>query len=716
MRRMSGFLVRRSRAVLLVTAALTVLAASQFTRAGLDADVSGILLEGRRGHQMVEHRQRFESGDPITVVVRLGAGRFTDKQPLKALLGFRDQLAAVPGVASVTSLLPAHNPLTDEPVTAEFIEQLPDWLLTRLLDTSVAHLFVDHAGQNTLLLVIPSDDADPLALVDTLAAVPRPDGFEVKLAGASVIVGAMSEALGWPVLIMPLCVLLLLCGTFYLSLRSGRATLLALLPAVVGTVWSFGLIFGLGFELNLLTLGLPLFVLVMGSADGLHLVAFLQRETLEGVDNQNRIDHALEQVGVPMVLTTLSTAIGFGSLMLTDIRPVRELGGFVAAGLVFAGLVSWFSLPALLTHIDLPARARKGPTSVGVGRRLLRLAGHRWLAAGLAALVLVASAVYIPRLRVDADPLFFFDEDEPIREGFARMTAMFGGGTPMTGEFAFDPATAPEPQFKRMRALSRQFEQLPGVEAVFSLADVASFLPDSMIRAALRGEAVAGLGKLASTESVLFLLLPDQHTRATLHRWLAFADSHEDIVLLTGITVLVDELSSRVLTGLSRSLLTALLLIVLLLAVAYRSQWDIVVALVPLTLTTGALLSFAAASGMHVNLVTVVIAGIAIGVAIDYAIHLIAAIHHERPLGDGYVGRALEQTGMPILANALSIALAMSALFLPAIRPPGQIAAIMWVTMSVGALAALVIIPACYPRHAVLAPSAPDAGEGESST
>lgn len=702
---MTGFLIRRSRWVLVVTGLVTVVAATQLSRAHLDTDISGILLEGERGRQLLEHRQRFGSGDPITVIVRLQTGRFTDKQPLKDLLGFRDALAEVPGVGSVTSLVPAQNPLTDEPVTAEFIDSIPDWLISRLLDTSVAHLFVDHTGQNTLLLVMPVDDADPVALVDALGAVPHPAGFEVRLAGSPVIVSAMSRALDWKVLIMPLCVLVLLCGTFYLSLGSGRATILAVLPALVGTIWTFGLIFGLGFDFNLLTIAVPLFVLVMGSADGLHLVTFLQKETLEGIDNENRIDHALHQVGVPMILTTVSTAIGFASLLLTDIRPVRELGLFVAAGMLFAGAISWFSLPALLTHLDLPTRPRRRAAKVfgsGIARRVVQVASHRGMAAGLGVLIVAASAVYIPRLQVDADPLFFFAEDEPIREGFARMTDMFGGGTPLTGEFAFVADEAHEPQFARMRALSRQLEALPGVEAVFSIADVASFLPEATIDEALRGEAIAGLGKVASSDSVLFLLLPEEHTGATLHSWLEFADSHDDIALLTGTTVLFDELSQRVLTGLSRSLLTALLFIVILLAVAYRSQWDIVVALVPLTLTTGALLGFAAASGMHINLVTVVAAGISIGVAIDYAIHLIAAIHHERPRGDGYVGRALQQTGWPILANALGIALSMSALFLSPIRPPGQIAAIMWVTMAVGAIGALVIIPVCYPRHAVV--------------
>ena len=717
MRRMSGFLVRRSRWILVATGLVTVALACQFSRASFDPDISGILLEGPRGRELTDHRERFGGGDPITVLVRLQGQRFSEKPALLALLDYKQALTAQVGVASITSILPAHNPLDGRPLTAQLIRDVPDWLLSRLLSTSVAHLLLDDSQHNTLLLVMPEDGTDAVALVERLRSVTPPAGFEVRLAGSPVIVDAMIDAIGWPLLVMPLMVLALLVGIFYLALRSLPATLVALSPAVLGTVWTLGLIFGLGYQLDLLTISVPLFVIVMGSADGLHLVTHLQRAPVGDFDAETArvtavgVDHALQQVGVPMVLTTVSTAIGFASLLMTDIRPVQEFGALVATGIVLAGLISWFSLPALLVHLDVHPRSLRAdraeattPWAPGqaVERRILALASRRVGAAVLAVSIVGAGALFVPRLHVDPDPLFFFDPDEPIREGFARMTEMFGGGTPLTGEFAFDPDAPADPQFSRMRALSRQLEAMPGVRNVFSLADAARFLPRDMVRAALRGKGPAGLGKLASERSVLFLLLPEEHTSRQLQAWMRFADETPEIVVLCGLSVLFDELSQRMLDGLIRSLVTAFLLIALLLAVAYRSQWEILVALVPLSLTTGALLAFIAAAGIHINLVTMVVSGVVIGVAIDYAIHLIAAIHDERPLGDGYVGRALRHTGWPILANALGIALSMSALVLSPVRPPGQIAAIMWVTMTVGALTALLIIPACYPRHAIV--------------
>ena len=101
------------------------------------------------------------------------------------------------------------------------------------------------------------------------------------------------------------------------------------------------------------------------------------------------------------------------------------------------------------------------------------------------------------------------------------------------------------------------------------------------------------------------------------------------------------------------------------------------------------LLAFIAATGINLHLVTAMASSIVIGVAIDYAIHFVAAIDHARPAGDGYVLRAIDKAGRPILANALGVALAMTALWLSPFKIHPQISMIFWVSMITAALTAL---------------------------
>ena len=141
-----------------------------------------------------------------------------------------------------------------------------------------------------------------------------------------------------------------------------------------------------------------------------------------------------------------------------------------------------------------------------------------------------------------------------------------------------------------------------------------------------------------------------------------------------------------------------------MLLVSYRRLRETLVALVPVGLTVMVMLGFVAVSGIQLNLLTAVLSGIVIGVGIDYAIHFIAAIDYARDDGDGHVLRAIDRAGRPIVANALGIALALSALWLSPLKIHPQVSMIMWVAMSTAALTALLVIPALLPRDGVRAP------------
>ena len=99
-----------------------------------------------------------------------------------------------------------------------------------------------------------------------------------------------------------------------------------------------------------------------------------------------------------------------------------------------------------------------------------------------------------------------------------------------------------------------------------------------------------------------------------------------------------------------------------------------------------------------------VASSIVLGVGIDYAIHLIAAIEHARradPARGGWVLRGLHAATRPIVANALGVAVGLTALQFSPLRPHHQISALMWVAMLVAATATLVLIPAASPRPGV---------------
>ena len=157
-----------------------------------------------------------------------------------------------------------------------------------------------------------------------------------------------------------------------------------------------------------------------------------------------RITSTLRQVGVPMILTTVSTAAGFLSLLFTDVRPIGQLGTFTAIGIAFAGIISFFSLPALLSRVHVEPKhhtALLGPRLTAVVKQL---AMRRWVAVLLAGGLIVFSAVSIPQLEVDGDQLIYFKDDDPVRLGFEKQPSCSVGQLPSSANsHSIGPAVSP---------------------------------------------------------------------------------------------------------------------------------------------------------------------------------------------------------------------------------------------------------------------------------
>jgi predicted RND superfamily exporter protein len=696
------FVVERARLVLAVAALATLAALAMLPRLTFDADVTSFLTESNEeGRAFAALQERYDAADPITVLLeREDGGAFDDREGMVLVAAAREALLASDAVATVGSFLPETLPLVGTPLGPAAIEALPAALLAPLRSGPASGMLLGDDPATTLLVVQPA--GAELTAARAVMRVPMPEGLEATYAGTPVVYAEVIDLLGWFLLAIPPVVFALLVAVFTATLGSPRLAALAMLPAILGSVWTFGALFAVGVEVDLITVIVPVFVIVMGSADGLHFVAHLQDAARRGLGRTDAVASALREVGVPMILTTVSTAAGFLSLLATGVPPIRQLGTFVAVGIVLAGAISFFALPALMSRLEL------GPPRRALGARLDRLAAwtatRRWTAWALTIPLAAFAVAFAPRLQVDVDPLFYFAERHPVRQGFERVADAFGGATPLFGEFRVDPDAPLEPQLEALRQRSRELEALPGIRSVVSLADLLPRIPAGQREAVLSGETTLPFGPMAREDGLRFVVLPGSYDGADVAAWREAAAGMPEVRVLSGTPMLFEALSGQIARAQAGSLGLAFLLVASLLWITYRRLGRALLALAPITLTIGVVLGFLAASGIHLNLITVVASSIVLGVGIDYAIHLIAAIEHARradPERGGWVVRGLRAATRPIVANALGVAVGLTALQFSPLRPHHQISALMWVAMLVAATATLVLVPAASPRRGV---------------
>lgn len=708
MERIAHFLVTRSKVVIALTMLTTLTAAVMFVRMDFNADVTTFITSSSdEGRAFVALQEKYGASDPITVLItRKDGGVMTERKGLELVLDVKERLKKVEGVRAVGTLIPDDNPMTGAPFTKETLDAMPDGMLPYLTNTPNAEMMLSDDNKAVLGVIDPGEHE--ILVGEAVAHVAMPDDADVTFAGNPTVFAKILDDLSWFLLAIPPTVIFLLLLVFTVNIGSRKLAVLAIVPAVMGSIWTFGLIFALGYAVDLVTVIVPIWVIVMGSADGLHFVTHLQEAAARTDDKVEQTRSALREVGVPMILTTVSTVAGFLSMLATGIGPMMQLGVFAACGITFAGIISFFFLPALLSRVGIEP---PGPHAVGhrVTGLLEKLAATRVSAAlllvGLAAFI----AVFLPQLDVNPDQLFFFKDNHPARTSFAKLSDAFGGATPLMGEFVFDRKGDTHAQLQNLAVTSTELAKLPGIKRVFSLADLADKLPEDALQKALQkalqGDAESPMGKMVSDDGLRFVVFPSDIQPKHMQAWASFVDDHDDVRVLTGQPMLFDAMSRMVMKAQLSSLAYALALVALLLLVVHRNLWRTLTALVPIAVTIAVLLAFLAASGIQLHLMTAIMSSIVIGVGIDYVIHFLAAVEMEATKGDGYGLRAIRHVGRPIVANALGIAVGMSALFLSPLKPHGELSQVMWVSMVVGALTTLVFVPAMLPKAATTPPN-----------
>jgi hypothetical protein len=205
-----------------------------------------------------------------------------------------------------------------------------------------------------------------------------------------------------------------------------------------------------------------------------------------------------------------------------------------------------------------------------------------------------------------------------------------------------------------------------------------------------------------SADGLRMMIRTEKLESLDMARLEAFVAGHPEIRTITGMPVLFDEMNRLVVRSQAQSLGLALFLIFFMLLVTIRRLRAAFIALLPIVITIIAIMGMLTMTGFHLNVLTANLSAIAVGVGVDYSIHLISGIYYFRRQGLGRsesVDSALIVLSKPVLANAFGLAIGLSVLFFSPLRIHMQAASVMWIAMVVSSMAALFLIPIFYTRR-----------------
>jgi len=711
------FVYSKSRIIIIIVAVINLIALASLFRFSIDTDFLSFFTSGNpKAEEYDALNEKYDSGEVISLLIEQD-DYLLEKENLLRVFRLQEKIEQLPGISRVESFIPSEIAVPGRifDVDEKFIQYHPDILEEFIADKYFMKdqfLTTDHS--TTILIVSLELDAPAGEVLRSLKAIAQSEaGWTITLAGNEIIADTLWDYLLRIILILPPCAVILVLLVFYSIIRNRKLTIIIMIPAGLGALWTIGTIFWSGQELNLLTAISPIFVVVMGAADGLHYTSHFMENMTKYSDRRQLTIETLRMVGMPILLTSITTIAGFASLTWTDVLPMRQMGIYVSLGIAYAGILSLFFLPAVMSRIKLP---REVPSTRESNlAKIVLIASRHKASVIITFLVVVAiSAFYIPKLDVVSNQLMFFKEDSPIRQTFDKVEKYFGGALPLTGEIVAPRGIDTLRDYRFAEDIldaEREMERLPGVESVVSLFDVVHSINKMMTGQYDYPENPLHIERLLSQideedretwisdDGLRMIIKTEDINSLDIDKLEDFVAGHPHIRVITGMPVLFDEMNNLVVKSQERSLGLALVLIFIMMLISIRRIGAALAAMLPIVITIIAIMGMLSITKFHLNVLTANISAIAIGVGVDYAIHLISGIYYFRNMGMGRgesVDSALVSLSRPILANALGLAIGLSALYLSPLRIHTQVASVMWVAMIVSALATLLLVPILY--------------------
>jgi predicted RND superfamily exporter protein len=314
--------------------------------------------------------------------------------------------------------------------------QLPAAEQCKAIEDFAARAAIALRGAEELRGAAPSPQFSEAAR-DGDAPFPGPDRFHITgLPVAEDTFGVemfVQMAVSAPV---AMAVIFLLMWLFF---RKLVLILSPMIVAFVSVIVAMGLLVVTGNTVHIMSSMIPIFIVPIAVLDAVHILSEFFDRYQQTRDRRRTITAVMDELFMPMLYTSLTTAVGFGSLALTPIPPVQVFGLFVALGVMAAWVLTITFIPAFVMFIPDKAlanfgagakrRTRKRPALMSrllaaVGRGTFRYAK---LAVPAIAVLVVFSLLGIWRIRINDNPVKWFAPGHPIRVADRELNRHFGG-------------------------------------------------------------------------------------------------------------------------------------------------------------------------------------------------------------------------------------------------------------------------------------------------
>jgi predicted RND superfamily exporter protein len=667
---------------------------------------------------------------------------------LKLIQNLTEEFEAIEEVKEVTSLTNVENIIGSENdfVVEPLVEEVPDnpaaieIIKQRALNNPLIKGNILSGDANTALFVIrtqthPEDETYDARLINKIKQVIEnkqkrfmPEKFH--LAGWLVtdvnMSGYMNKDLAR---FMPLTYLFI-TGLLFFLLRNFWAVFLSIINVSICLLWTMAVLYMTGGAISPMTAILPPLIMALTVSDSIHIFTEFLKTDRSETELPLLMRKTIQHLSVPCFLTSFTTAVGFASLYISDIPPIRHFGLAAASGMMIEFFLSMSIIPIGICFLRNSKSLKKASSrhSTWIYRITSKIAQlipkAKFFICGVSILLIALSIWGALNLKVETNLIEYFRKSSPVYQDAMFVDKNAGGVNTLEVSFQgkeTDTFLMPK-NLETMETVAQYLRNMPEIEQVTSINDFLkqmnkSFhnenpdyykLPDSKNMTAQYLLLYGGdeLYNFIDTE-YRWARLSARVTEHSSTKLKVYIENLNEFIKenlnnsgleirITGKTYLVNKLVKSIVDSQVKSLSLAFLIIFGVLFIVFRSFSIGLISIIPNTLPILFNLGLMGIVGIPLNTATAIISAVAIGIAVDDTIHFLNQYQLERKKGSSINNAciaSIEKKGVPIITTSLILIVAFGILVFSSFVPTAQFGFLSAVIMLFAIISDLLILP-----------------------
>lgn len=753
--------------VIVICALLTALLGWQATKLTINASFEKTLPTHQPYIQNYLHYEKELTGlgNALRVAVVNPNGSIYDANYLELLRQLSDEIFLLPGVDRV-QMKSLWTPstrwigVTEEgldggPVIPENYDGSPESLAQLKLNIArsgeIGQLVAEDQGSSIIYMpLLPADSmGEPLNYsqysesLEALRSKYQELGLEIHITGFTKVMGDLIAGVKAVIWFFALAVIIATSMVF-LYTRCIRSTSLVVFASLLAVIWQVGLLPTLGYVLDPYSILVPFLVFAIGMSHGAQKMNGIMQDVGRGLDKLVAARFTFRRLFVAGLTALLADAVGFAVLLVIDIKVIQELAIAASIGVAVLIFTNLILLPIMLSYVGVSPKAAQRSVINDIDTNNLnklpalwvfleKFTQRAWATKALIGGALLAVGAFALSTQLTIGDLDQgapeLRQDSRYNQDVVFMNQHYGASSDVMAIMVSTPdqACSQYDTLKKVDELEWQLRQLPGVESTSSLALLSrrvlsglnegnpkwyEFLPNQNMLNYITAGAPRGLYNSNCNLLTLYVYLED-HKADTLSNVVThvenFAQENNtdevEFLLAAGSAGIQAATNIAVKEAWLQMLFLVYGAVGLLSYITFRSFKAVLVAILPLMLTSIMVEALMVLLGMGVKVATLPVIALGVGIGIDYALYILSitlvGLRQGFSLSQSYL-RALNFTGKVVMLTGVTLSIGVITWIASPIKFQADMGLLLAFMFIWNMLGALILLPAL--AHFLLKP------------